>query len=322
MSWATQANADVASRAQVFVQRAAAVVVDEVAGPGTTTDTRFALWSVSKVLAAVTVLSLIDDGQLALDTRISAVVPAFGQAGKEDVTVREVLLHIGGFPEPPDFHPSVFLDPEAGTDELCRLPRQPDLVGVVSYHGLAYGILGPVVERVGGAAFADLAHERVLAPLGMTSTTWGVPADTDDVAVAPAPDLDLLRTVCEAGGCAFGAWSTARDVAAALMMLRHDGEGPHGRVLSPASARGMTTAHAHGPVVSTGFGTFIGTAFARGSHVSAGTFGHSGATAVQAICDPERDITIVALTDSHCTQADSDARFDALCDGLVSRHGR
>jgi CubicO group peptidase (beta-lactamase class C family) len=44
------------------------------------------------------VLQLIDRGKLELDARLATYWPAFGQNGKDKVTLREFLTHRGAFP--------------------------------------------------------------------------------------------------------------------------------------------------------------------------------------------------------------------------------
>jgi CubicO group peptidase (beta-lactamase class C family) len=108
-------------------------------------------------------------------------------------------------------------------------------------------------------------------------------------------------------------------------MLRHGGQAPRGRVLSAAAVAGMTTALSPADAGAGGFGygTLVDTAegrvFARGTRTAPGTWGHSGATAVQAWHDPRARLTLIALTDSLCAQAESDARFDRLSDAVHER---
>ncbi len=62
-----------------------------------TTDTVFDLASLTKPIATATcIMRLVDDGKLRLGDRIAAFFPAFGNNGKEQITVRDLLLHQSG----------------------------------------------------------------------------------------------------------------------------------------------------------------------------------------------------------------------------------
>ena len=71
-------------------------VVDLWGGEGIGGDSLVHVYSVTKPMAAFCVLLLVDRGALALDEPVAHWWPKFAQAGKEHVTVRQVLAHQAG----------------------------------------------------------------------------------------------------------------------------------------------------------------------------------------------------------------------------------
>jgi CubicO group peptidase (beta-lactamase class C family) len=319
-------------RAQVIVLRGGEVVAEEYAGAGVGAATRFLLWSLSKPMTAAAVLVLVDRGSLELDQPVCSVLPAFAARGKDAVTVRDVLLHRGGFVDmlpgdPPEVLVNMtdFADWDQAVAKICDLPLRREWFGRSTYHATAYGILGAVVERASGMRFADFTQETVFDPLGMTATTWGLPTSVRDVAL-PALDDDSLSALRVGVAPAGNVWSTASDMSKFFRMLRAGGSGDTGPVLSASAVAGMTTGQSdqEGSTTLFGFGTMVdspkGPVFARGSRGSRTSYGHSGTTAVQAWHDPGCDLTMIALTDSLTTQEASNARFDALSDAVYDRY--
>lgn len=61
-------------------------------------DTIANLFSCTKTFAAVTALQLVGEGKLALDAPVARYWPEFAQAGKQAITLRQLLSHRAGLP--------------------------------------------------------------------------------------------------------------------------------------------------------------------------------------------------------------------------------
>jgi CubicO group peptidase (beta-lactamase class C family) len=127
-------------------------------------DTLVPVYSVTKGVAALAVLHLVDQGLIKLDAPLSRFWPEFAVHGKQDLTVRAMLGHRAGLP---------FIEGEVALEELAdpvhmaaRLAAQaPYFEPGAShmYHALTIGWLtGELLRRVGGqsvgpyvAALAD-----------------------------------------------------------------------------------------------------------------------------------------------------------------------
>jgi CubicO group peptidase (beta-lactamase class C family) len=134
-------------------------------------DTVFDLASLTKLFTAV-VVSSVDE--VAPDDPVAAHVPEFGAAGKERITVRQLLDHTSGLrPELP-FHDcpdaaarAALLWAEAPLAEPGTRRIYSDLNLIAVQH---------VLERATGEALDALVRERVTDPLGMYDTRFNPPA--------------------------------------------------------------------------------------------------------------------------------------------------
>ena len=155
--------------------------------PPVTPATRFDVGSVTKVAVTTALLMVLRGrGLLDLDAPVATWLPAFRGDGKQQVTVRDLLLHRGGLWEwrPVYVHAG---DRDAALAFVQRLPLRSPPGSVRRYSDLGFMLLGAVVERLGGAPLEVLAHRLVFAPLGMVASGYrrrGAPATPP----APPPD--------------------------------------------------------------------------------------------------------------------------------------
>jgi len=179
--------------AVAFVDRGAATVAF-AGSPRVTERTLFEFGSITKVVTANLLGQLVADGTLPLDARVRDYLPD-AAAGDPwaGVTIRDLAVHTSGLPaHPPDWGPLRLLlagmirDPFAGYDRqrLTRAMRRTRLDPPGEqwrYSNYGYAVLGMVIERATGIAYAELVNRRVLEPAGMHDATldgWS----SDDVA--------------------------------------------------------------------------------------------------------------------------------------------
>ncbi len=142
-------------------------------------DTVFRIASMTKSFTAAAVLLLRDEGALALDDAAVRYVPELSgvhppTADAPPITVRTLLTMAAGFPTDDPWG-----DRQQGLpdDDFARL-----LAGGLSfawspgvafeYSNLSYAVLGRVVAAAAGRPYPDVVRERLLEPLGMTSTAF------------------------------------------------------------------------------------------------------------------------------------------------------
>jgi CubicO group peptidase (beta-lactamase class C family) len=135
-----------------------------------TGDTTLMAYSMSKTITAVAVLQLVAAGKAALDDPIDRYHPTPYGPG---ITVRHLLAHLSGIPNPLPLRWVHALAQHTGFDERAALaaelrahPRAASAPGArYRYSNIGYWLLGSVVERASGQSFASYVADRVFAPL-------------------------------------------------------------------------------------------------------------------------------------------------------------
>ena len=163
-----------------------------------TADTLTNVWSISKTMASLCALLLVDRGLLDPDEPVGAYWPEFKAAGKEGVLVRHVLNHtsgVSGWDQPVTGED--ILDVPAATARLAaQAPWWPP--GTLSgYHLLDYGhLVGELVLRVTGRPLGEFFRAEIAEPLG--ADFWlGLPPAQDvrvsHVVPPPPSQIDLTQ---------------------------------------------------------------------------------------------------------------------------------
>ena len=142
------------------------------------TSSVFRIASMTKSFTALAILQLRDAGTLSLDDPAERYVPELRQlryatTDARRITVRDLLSHAAGFPED---NPWGDQQLDASDDDLARMIRSgipfSNTPGVAyEYSNFGFAILGRIVVNVSGMPYARYIREKVLLPLGMTSTT-------------------------------------------------------------------------------------------------------------------------------------------------------
>lgn len=157
-------------------------------GAGTTRDGEdrrpnagsvFRIASMTKSFTASAILLLRDMGLLRLDEPVAAYVPELARwppqtADSAPVTVRQLLTMSAGLAtDDPWGDRQQGLPLDAFAELLAAGPSFAWPPGTVfDYSNLGYGILGRVITNVAGAEYREVVRDRLLRPLGMTTTAY------------------------------------------------------------------------------------------------------------------------------------------------------
>ena len=193
-----------------------------------TTNTRFRLASVSKMLTSVAIMQLVNEGSIQLDQ------PFAGQLGLDGpfadprvatVTVRELLSHTSGFGAAHGIFFGHGVDTwQQAADNALGQTLQSDPGTAFQYSNTNFCVLGLLIESVTGQSFDNAIRERVLKPLGI-SAHLAPTFDTlsGDAMHASSPGRNYMETLGPAGG-----WvASPLDVAKLADSLRAESPGPH-----------------------------------------------------------------------------------------------
>lgn len=131
-------------------------------------DTITNVWSTTKTMAAISLLLLVDRGEVDVDAPVATYWPEFKANGKDDVLVRHVMSHTAGLPgwEAPIEVEDLY-DWDRVTSLLAEQAPwwQPGTAS--GYHAVTQGYLeGEVVRRVTGRSIGTFFAEEVAGPLG------------------------------------------------------------------------------------------------------------------------------------------------------------
>lgn len=147
--------------------------------------TRFGIASGSKVFTALTVIALVRDGWLKLNTPVREVLGSDLPLIDDAVTVEHVLAHRSGIGDYLDEDLMGAITDYVMTVPVHRLATTEDFVAVLdghpqvstpgerfAYNNGGYVVLALVAERASGVAFHELVRQRVFDPAGMAGAAY------------------------------------------------------------------------------------------------------------------------------------------------------
>ncbi len=251
-------------------------------------DTIFRIYSMTKPIIGVALMTYYDEGRFTLDDPVSKFIPEFAdlKVAKEDgpdgmpitedadhpMTMRELMSHTAGLSY------GLFSQSQVDTlytkanvldsnqtlkdmiDKLAKIPlrQQP---GSMWHYSIAVDVQGYVLEVLAGKPLDEVLNERLFGPLGMTDTAfWVEPGKVDRFSHMYATNEGKLAKVefgqylekpnfLSGGG---GLVSTATDYMRFAQMLANGGELGGVRILKPETVELMHTDHLPASVTDMG----------------------------------------------------------------------
>jgi CubicO group peptidase (beta-lactamase class C family) len=281
-------------------------------------STRFSIFSTTKPIVASMTWLLIGRGELAASDQIGQYIPELTTAGLGQVTLEQVMLHTGGFPN------AVMPEAEGGQAAFRRAriatwsAEWPAGTRFEYHSDSAHWVLADLIERVTGLDFRDAIAQQVCAPLGI-ERSLGIPlSNQQDICdlvpmSAEAQTDSLLRynnpQVRVAGNPGGGGIMTAANLALFYQGVLHNpGQLWNAEVLNDATTNircrfedplmGVPVNRTLGLVVAgdDGLHELRYAIFGRGCSPAA--FGHAGAHAQVAWADPATGISFAFLTNA------------------------
>lgn len=276
----------------------------------TTTNTIYDLASLSKLFTSIVAMQLIDQGKLDLDEPVVHYLPAFASHGKSGITIRNLLTHTSGLQ--PDPTPSLWSLPanQRINGILDTTPQAPPDTTYV-YSDLNMMTLQLVAREITGKTLDVLVHDRITAPLHMTSTMYNPPASLLPRIAAEefeaVPDRGMVRGVVHdenawaLGGVAghAGVFSDAHDLAILAQTMLNGGTYGHARILSERAVVGMlTNLNQAYPGDNHGLGFELYQHWYMGALATPYTAGHTGFTGTDIVIDPTTKSFSILLTNA------------------------
>ncbi|MFM7142248.1 MAG: serine hydrolase domain-containing protein, partial [Alphaproteobacteria bacterium] len=297
-----------------------------------TPDTMFCALSASKQVTAMVMHLLAERRVIRLDDRVCDYILDFARHGKHSITIRHLLSHRAGVPNPPPhaMDPDLLATPERIVELLCDEKPLTRPGARLAYHAITSGFLLAEVARVAtGRDLQTLLREEIREPLGLRGMAYGAAArDRARVAenaftgtpvlppisgifrrvlgidfervVEVSNDPRFLAGVLPSGNVV----ATADEMCRFMEMLRRGGELDGVRIFEPRTIVRATSevswlepdANLVLPI-RYGLGFMLGAEwFSLYGPFTPHAFGHVGFTNVVVWADPERELSAALMT--------------------------
>ena len=295
-----------------------------------TPDTPVCLFSASKIVNAMLVHLLNEQGKINLLDPVSHYIPEFAANGKRRATIFHLLSHRGGIPKiETEVTPELLFDREQILQHLYAAKPISRAGSQLSYHAVTAGyILGELVERVSGQDIREFLHEHIEKPMGMPFFNYGLKAEYRDQAALNYPtgmhpklgtdlylnrvlggglqlavdvtnDTRFMDTVCPAGNI----YTSAEQANRFFEMLLNGGRYQGKKILSPETVFRATLPTSNVTIdrsllapMRYALGPMLGSNPIGIFGPNTGqAFGHLGFSNILCWADPERDISVSFL---------------------------
>ncbi|HZF14865.1 MAG TPA: serine hydrolase domain-containing protein [Steroidobacteraceae bacterium] len=256
---------------------------DRARGTAVERDTIFRIYSQTKLVTGVALMTLFEEGRWRFDDPVTRFIPEFaklkvyqgrnadGTLALDDAmrpaSMREIITHTGGFgyglgtsdDVEKAYNASGYLAAPSADDAIARIAELPlaSQPGLHWRYSASVDIQGYIIERLSGRKLGDFMQERIFGPLRMNDTAFHVPAskagrfatlESYDRATnsLTEPSGVLVFDYSKPPGAASGGAglvSTTMDFARFAQMLLNGGELDGARVLSPAAVKLLESNH-------------------------------------------------------------------------------
>lgn len=271
-----------------------------------TVESLFDLASVSKVVVATAIISLVEGGLIDPDEPVIEHLAVGSGPGAELITLRQLLTHTAGLPSDSFVWKDARMNEQQRMEAVLASPLQCQPDETFRYSCLGYIAAGKLAEAVSGMSLERLVTERVAVPLGLQAMTFG-PVSVDR-AVATEDESYVGRGMVRGevhdelswslGGKVgnAGLFARASDLLTFAQLFLQDGRAGNSTVLHEEGLHLMTrsTLGAHH---SAAFGHGMGLRIADRSFMGeTNGMGHTGFTGTMMVIDEKRQTAAVLLT--------------------------
>ena len=275
-----------------------------------TPETVYRVASVSKLFTALTVMQLVERGDLDLDEPITTYLPDFRPDSDFDtpITLRQLHSHRSGLVrEPPVGH---YFDPtEPSLEATVMSLNETALIYPpetrTKYSNAAVSVAGYVVEQTQGEPYGEYVQRALLDPLGLKKTSFlPRPGLRDDLGIGYMWRFDsnafVEAPVFELGiGPAANLYTTVSDLGRFMSALFAIKDGRKTGILKPESLEEAWTIQLSPPEVEAGYGLgFYVSDFQGHRRVQHAGVMYGYATRVYALPDRKLGVAIVANLDA------------------------
>lgn len=242
-----------------------------------TEDTLFRIYSMSKIITGVGLMTLYEAGKFELDDPVSKYIPSFKNvqvySGRDSngkikterpnhpITIHELITHSAGFVYIPPYSRGEVANLYGEADILNRFRPLNEMIeelgniplafqpGTRQIYGMSVDIQGHLIELLSGKSLDVFLDDEIFSPLKMDNTGFSTPSrkknllsrrynfDVDGNLVSKRNDRFLTQPALLSGGN--GLVSSAKDYLQFCLMIINKGELNGTRILKPETVEFM-----------------------------------------------------------------------------------
>ena len=280
----------------------------ETESPIVKTNTIYDLASVTKVVATTTAAMICYDRKLfSLEDKVVKYIPEFGANRKENITIKNLLLHNSGLPAWKKFY-GRGLTSEDVIKEIYNSELEYKTGEKTLYSDLGIITLGKIIEKVTAKSLDKFCSDEIFIPLNMNSTVYN-PDEKVKILCAPTEKDDYWRmktlqgevhdeTSAMLGGVAghAGLFSTAEDISKLMAVLMNKGKLGDKEFIKQSTVELFTKRFSDESTRALGWDTKSDSGSSAGKYFGKKSFGHTGYTGTSIWADPERNLFVIFLT--------------------------
>lgn len=280
----------------------------DTASPIVSTSSIFDLASVSKVVGTTTAaMLLIDKGLMDLDDKVIKYLPEFNNNGKENITIRNLLLHNSGLAPFKKYY-DIYSTAEEVINDIMNLTPEQEPGTKYVYSDLGMITLQKVIEKISGEPLDKFLAKNLFLPLEMNSTMYNPPAELK-YRCMPTEYDDFWRMRQLQGevhderaymlnGVAghAGLFSTAGDLAKFLQMILQKGNYNGKTLISSSIVEMFVKKQSEQSSRALGWDTKSPEGSSAGQYFDLTSYGHTGYTGTSVWTDPTKNLFVVLLT--------------------------
>jgi CubicO group peptidase (beta-lactamase class C family) len=281
--------------------------LDWAPSPAPTPETLWDIASLTKVVGMTSaMMQLVESGKVELDAPVQRYLPEWTGAGKERVTVRDLITHRSGLPAFKQYF-KLNVSPDSTLRLFFTTPLDTAPGVRMVYSDIGAILLGKIVERVSGEPLDVYLARHVFGPLGMRDTRYR-PDSSLLSRVAPTEQdpwrgRHLRGEVHDENAAALGGvsahaglFSSANDLSRLARVYLNGGTLDGARLASAATIRQFTTVQDSGfSSRALGWDTPAENSSA-GHFIRRPAFGHTGFTGTSIWIAPQHDLYVILLT--------------------------
>lgn len=269
--------------------------------------TIYDLASLTKIVSTTTAAMIcIDRGLFNLNDLVVKYIPQFGNKGKENITIRNLLHHNSGLPAYKRFYNFC-----KNSDDVINDIYNTELIyktgSKTVYSDLSMIVLQKIIEKVTGESLDEFSKENIFNPLEMNSTMFN-PQDSIKQNISPTEFDDYWRhrqlqgevhdeTAALLNGVSgnAGLFSNVEDLSNFLSVILNKGMFKGKRIINEKTVL-LFTSKQKNSERALGWDIKSPVKSSAGNLFSPKSYGHTGYTGTSFWVDPQKNLFVIFLT--------------------------